>query len=372
MFSAARFSIARRRRKFTKKQLAEISGLDQKTIVRYEAGESSPTAAGLLALARVLGFPVEFFDGEDPDGISLESASFRSLTQIVARERDAALAAGELAFLLNDWVEALFELPAADLIDCKEGTSPEPAASMLRQHWALGERPVKSMVHLLESKGVRVFSLREETKSIDAFSLWRRGVPFVFLNTYKTPERSRFDAAHELGHLVLHRHGGTRGGRSVEDQANQFASAFLMPESSVTARLPAVHSLDQIIKAKKYWGVSTSALNYRLHKLGITSEYQYRGFCIQIMDRYRNSEPDGMEREISKVWDKVFTQLRSEGIHKHRIAQDLDLPVDEVENLVFQLTRLQTIDGSGQGSGVGRGKLELVPVANFSREGTTG
>lgn len=364
MFNAARFSIARRRRKLTKKQLAEAADLDQKSVVRYESGESAPTAAGLAQLAKLLRFPEAFFHGEDPDLISAESASFRSLTQIAARERDAALAAGELAFMLSDWVEGFFVLPESDFIDCKEGTSPEPAAMALREHWALGERPIRSMVHLLESKGARLFSLREETKTIDAFSLWRGQVPFVFLNTYKTPERSRFDAAHELGHLVLHRHGGARGGRSVEDQANHFASAFLMPEASVRARIPAVHSLEHIIKEKKHWGVSTSALNYRLHKLGITSEYQYRNFCIQIAQRFGKSEPQGLQREISKLWDKVFTELRQEGIHKHRIAQDLDLPVDEVENLVFQLTRLQSLDGDGRGSGVGRAKLEIVPTAD--------
>src|SRR3546814_6566541 len=51
----------------------------------------------------------------------------------------------------------------------------------------------------------------EDTKNVDAFSCWRNGQPFVFLNTFKSAERSRFDAAHELAHLVLHRHGGPQG-----------------------------------------------------------------------------------------------------------------------------------------------------------------
>ena len=33
---------------------------------------------------------------------------------------------------------------------------------------------------------------------MDAYSFWRRGVPYVFLNTMKSAERSRMDAAHEL------------------------------------------------------------------------------------------------------------------------------------------------------------------------------
>jgi Zn-dependent peptidase ImmA (M78 family)/DNA-binding XRE family transcriptional regulator len=362
MFNASRLSLARRRRRLSKKLLAETLDLDQKTIIRYESGEVSPPAANVAAIARVLDFPEKFFDGMDLDEPSVESASFRSLSTVPARERESALAAGAIAFMLNDWVEERFVLSPPSLLDCKEGFKPESAAMALRQHWGLGERPIRNLVHLLEAKGVRVFSLRENSKSIDAFSLWRRDIPYVFLNTYKTPERSRFDAAHELGHLTLHKHGGAiGGGRTVEDQANQFASAFLMPESSVRARLQRVQSLDQIVTAKEYWGVSAAALNYRLHKLGMTSEYVYRGYCIQLVERYRNEEPNGIARETSMLWDKVFTELRGDGINKHRIAQDLSLPVPELENLVFQLTRLQSIEGAGLGSGIGRAKLEVIP-----------
>ena len=53
------------------------------------------------------------------------------------------------------------------------------------------------------------------------------------------------------------------------------------------AKLPEVHSVNQLVEAKKYWGVSAAALNYRLHKLGVTSEWQYRTFRIQITERYR-------------------------------------------------------------------------------------
>ncbi|WP_376773772.1 ImmA/IrrE family metallo-endopeptidase [Rhizobium mongolense] len=75
-------------------------------------------------------------------------------------------------------------------------------------------RAAQNMVHLL----VRVFSLVENTRTVDAFSVWRGIRPFVFLNTIKTSEHGRFDAAHELGHLVLPRHGGPSG-RRAEDEA---------------------------------------------------------------------------------------------------------------------------------------------------------
>lgn len=80
----------------------------------------------------------------------------------------------------------------------------------IRNHWGIGERPIGNMVHLLEAKGVRVFSLTERSRRIDAYSLWLEGIPFVFLNTMKTAEHGRTDAAHELGHLLMHRHGAPR------------------------------------------------------------------------------------------------------------------------------------------------------------------
>src|SRR3546814_19715675 len=90
------------------------------------------------------------------------------------------------------------------------------------------------MVHLLESRGIRVFSLSENTKEVDAFSVWRDDAPYVFLNRFKSAERSRYDAAPELAHLCLHKHGGAAAeyrDSSGENEANAFAGAFLMPES---------------------------------------------------------------------------------------------------------------------------------------------
>jgi Zn-dependent peptidase ImmA (M78 family)/DNA-binding XRE family transcriptional regulator len=360
MFNPLRLSLARRRRKFTKKGLAEALGFDQKTIIRYESGEVEPPAESIEALTKALDFPERFFFGEDIDEPQAEAASFRSLSSMPARERDSALAAGALAFLLSDWIDDRFRLPQQDILDLKEGADPESAARMVRQKWDLGERPIKNIVHLLESKGVRVFSLAENTKTVDAFSMWRREQPFVFLNTTKTAERSRFDAAHELGHLVLHKHGGPQGGRAVEDEANQFASAFLMPEAEVRAKMPRVGFLNQIVEGKKYWKVSVAALNYRLHKLGITTDWQYRNFCIQIAERFRISEPYSIDREVSIVWEKVLTQLRESGVTKQHIADELALPVFEVENLVFRLTRMQSIDGRGIGGGKSIANLTVV------------
>ena len=336
MLTPGRLSLARKRRGLTKKGFAEVLGVTPHTVLRYESGEISPSPETLERIAQILDFPTAFLCAPDVDEIVSDAASFRSLTSMTAKDRDAALAAGTLAYLFSDWVDENFSLPEAALIDLK-GENPEVAARSLRQEWGLGEQPIKNMVHLLEAKGVRVFSLVEDTRTVDAFSVWRGTRPFAFLNTIKTAEHGRFDAAHELGHLVLHRHGGPSG-RRAEDEANRFASSFLMPAADVIARLPRIHTLNQIVEAKKRWAVSVMAMIYRLHTLEIISDWQYRMFCIQASDHgYRTSEPFGVQREQSVVWQKVLTALWNERVTKKEIAERLSVPTAEVENLLFGL-----------------------------------
>jgi Zn-dependent peptidase ImmA (M78 family) len=302
--------------------------------MRYEAGKTLPAEDVVPLIAKTLRFPFEFFFGDDVDEPVADTASFRSQTSMSAAIRDAALAAGSIGFLISDYVEARFDLPSIAVPDLSF-YSPEQASRALREEWALGERPISNMIHLLESKGVRVFSLAENSLKVNAFSVWRREKPYVFLNTMKSAENSRFDSAHELAHLTLHQDGRMTG-REAEDQANRFASSFLMPEGDVLAHLPYVHSLDQIIAKKARWKVSVAALNYRLHKLGLTTEWHNRNLCIQIARAgYGKREPYPIEREMSVVWEKVLKTLWTEKVTRAEIAKELHLPPSEVESLVF-------------------------------------
>lgn len=340
MFNPRRLSLARKRRRLTAKRFAELLDMSPVTVTRLERANNEPEPATVAAISRVLEFPETFFFGDDIDELPAQAASFRSLSAMTAREREAALAAGSFAYLLSDWVCARFNLPEPAMIDLSGQRDEDSASRTLRDHWGLGEQPIPNMIKLLESKGVRVFSLAENTKNVDAFSCWRNAIPYIFLNTFKSAEHSRFDAAHELGHLVLHRHGGPhQGGRSAETEANKFASCFLMPTADLEARVRHVSTLDDIVRAKKRWGVSAAALAYRLHKMSFISDWNYRGFCIEMSRRdYRSNEPDGLEPERSVVWQKVLSELWSERVTKDHIAAELSLPAGEIDNLIFGLT----------------------------------
>jgi Zn-dependent peptidase ImmA (M78 family)/DNA-binding XRE family transcriptional regulator len=336
-FNPSRLRVARKRRLLNKTKFAAAIDVDVRTVTGYERGEYEPSPATLALIAKTLRFPAGFFAGDDLHEPVPATASFRSLARMSAANREAALASGALAFLLNDWIERRFTLPAPDVPDLRE-EDPDAAAMALRQQWGLGERPIRNVVHLLEAKGIRVFTLFEDTTEVDAFSLWRAATPFVFLNTMKSAERSRFDAAHELGHLVLHRHAGAPQGREAEHEANRFASAFLMPRGSVLAVAPVFPNLDRLVELKRQWIVSVGAIAYRLHALRLLTDWHYTRLCIEISERgFRTKEPQPAQREMSQVLPKVFAAFREEGTTLGDVADALQIDPEEIDKLVFRL-----------------------------------
>jgi Zn-dependent peptidase ImmA (M78 family)/DNA-binding XRE family transcriptional regulator len=348
MFNPTRLSVARRRRGWTKTRLAAKTGLTVRSITEYEAGRTDPLPETVDRLAVALTFPVAFFRGYDLDEVTPDAASFRALSKLTASKRDQALAAATLALELHRWLSERFRLPQADL-PLLDGEDAERAAEVVRTEWKLGEKPVANMVHLLEAHGVRVFSLAEEYAEADAFSFWYDGFPFVFLNTMKSAERSRMDAAHELAHLVLHRRDDEiPRGREVELDAKRFASAFLMPRAGVLPAAPPFATLEQLVVEKKRWKVSVAALALRLHELGVFSDWHYRSIYMDISRRgYRKKEPHEMRRETSQVLKKILRSLKEEGIGKPEIAAALDLPLHELNALMFGLV-MTSVDGNGE------------------------
>jgi Zn-dependent peptidase ImmA (M78 family)/transcriptional regulator with XRE-family HTH domain len=348
MYNPERVELVRLRLGLTKIGFAERLGVDRKTIQRFENGDaelSKEAQDRLLSLSR---YPKAFFEKTTaPEYPASEGISFRSLRSLTASVRYSTVAAGALAFDFDDWITERYNLPDHALVpDRISVNSPAAAALQVRVAWGIGTRPISNMINLLESRGVRVFSLVHETRHLDAYSLWRNNRPYIFLNTVKTAERSRFDSAHELGHLVLHRHTGSTHPRA-ESEADAFASAFLMPEDDLVAELPRVLSLQQLIEKKTRWGVSAAALAYTLNKLGRISDWHYRGYCIELGKIGGDVERNPMPRETSQVWTKILTDLWRRGMPLARVAQELSIPERELNDLLFGIaTSIEAPNGA--------------------------
>ena len=222
-------------------------------------------------IATALNFPVGFFYGHPTEEPMIEATSFRALSTLTARQRDQAVGGAALALDLAGWIDERFKLPSVDVPKVR-GVDPEAAAIAVRNEWGLGERPIHNMVHLLEAHGVRVFSVTQDCLRVDAFSFWRDDIPYIFLNTMKSAEHRRMDAAHELAHLVLHWGRDVTRARADEQAAHAFGAAFLMPAGSIRALAPRAGRVTDLIRAKHHWNVAVANLAYRMHSLNLLSE----------------------------------------------------------------------------------------------------
>lgn len=334
-FFPERLSWIRKKRGLNKTELAQAIGTDLRSISAYEAGEFAPGEENITKLANVLRVARDFFSKGSLVGPDAAQVSFRSFSKLSSSKRDMALGSAAIAFALSEWIRSRFDLPPNQIPDLRDVGSPEDAAYALRYQWGLGEKPVSNMVHLIESKGVRVFSLDLDIADVDACCTWHNEEPFVFLNTKKSNARRRFDAAHELAHLVLHRH-GNYDGRDTEKDADDFASAFLMPRDGFRATAPRLPDLKNIIPNKSTWGVSVAAYTVRLHRLGLISDWHYRALFKQISQRgYRQVEPYDHPSEMSKLAEIILKELRKDGITVEDIATELGIEHSDINDLLF-------------------------------------
>ncbi|MEW2019582.1 ImmA/IrrE family metallo-endopeptidase [Rhodococcus sp. NPDC076796] len=215
--------------------------------------------------------------------------------------RDQATSYGQVAADIASVIEKYVELPELVLphfsvpLEPDSSPTPEDAARWLRAEWNLPDGPLSHVVRLIENKGIIVVFSTPGASSVDAFSFDTDNRPLIILNPLKDDYyRQRFDAAHELGHLIMHRD-SEPGGRVVEEQANRFASEFLMPEFEIRESLPtSINSRTwvQLGRLKEDWGASMQAILHKSRRLNLLTDGSYRNAMMTVSSRgWRRHEP---------------------------------------------------------------------------------
>lgn len=334
--------ISRQRSRLTKSAFAaklSVSSRDMRRMredADVSAGFADVSAEFINHVAITTGFPAEFFTTEVDLGIS--KPTFRKQATLTAREREAGEAAAKLAKLFWMQVEKEYSLPEPDVPDYSNGDYYFPsgidkatyAASLLREEWGLGTQPVGNIVKLLERHGVRVLSLSEqETRGLSAFTFWGNDeTPYIYLNMVGSTERSRFDAAHELGHLVLHRHHDAAD-VNIEEEADRFASAFLIPKPDLL-RHKLYPTISNIRKNKKRWNVSVAALVRAYRDCGLIDDNRYKYLNIELSrNGWRKNEPDRSPWEVSGVWVAIKKDLWAKSQTVEDLARRALIPVND-------------------------------------------
>lgn len=337
-FDPDRLRIAREASGLLKRELAEQIKVTAAAVSQYEGGRAKPSPHTLNRIARRLGYPVEFFAGDRPvDEAEAGGGFFRKLTRAPTRQRRQAIA---LPLLLSDLVNTIerhVRLPELSVprLDAKASTTlneVEKIAERVRHEWDIPQGPAPHVVRLLESHGVIVVRLRAGSDALDAFSRWFPDHPVVVLYSDKgDASRSRFDAAHELGHLVMHC-AAPHDADWVEDQATWFAAAFLMPAKDIRPELPQGVSWPEYARLKLRWGVSIAALLRRARTLRRLSQDEYLRAMKALSARgWRKHEPNPLGKtEAPLLLEKAIALLREEGITIDALAQESKLPLHQV------------------------------------------
>ena len=333
--------------------LADVLGVTRQAVSQYEKGHQSPAPNVMRRISEVLRLPLHRFlrpVSEQPVG----TIHYRSLKSSAKSFRTRAERRYGWLKEIVTYLRLFVKFPEVRFPDFEVPKNPEELsdpiiedlASQTRRFWGLGDGPISNTLWLLENNGAIIVRHELFANKLDAFSEWSTGdsTPYIVLGSDKASAvRSRFDLAHELAHVVLHRpvqtrlHENSPLYKEMEAQAHRFAGAFLFPERSFASEF-INGSLDSFLALKAKWRVSVQAMIRRASHLGLISEKREKQLWINLTSRgWKTSEPldDTLEPEQPRFLKRSFDLITESGlVPKHQIPFELAMHSKDIEELI--------------------------------------
>jgi Zn-dependent peptidase ImmA (M78 family)/transcriptional regulator with XRE-family HTH domain len=305
--------------------LAEKIGVTRQAISLYEDGQRAPEPEILIRIVQVLQQPIAYFTTSRPATFGRRGTRFfRAFKSKTKRQNTRCEILSDWFAQAASYFSDFVNLPRVSIPEISPPKNRitysddeiEDAATLCRRHWGLGDGPIANVVALLESKGIITARAEFGHKDVSAFSFWEGSRPFIFLGAdHESACRSRYDACHELAHLLLHRGIDTSDLENdldrIEYEADRFSGAFLLPEKTYPMEVFSSR-LATFIHLKNRWKVSAAAQIYRCSELGILDEHQILNLRKQLSaNRWRKREPldDRIPPEIPTVMEKSLNLL---------------------------------------------------------------
>ena len=169
---------------------------------------------------------------------------------------------------------------------------------------------------MLEENGICILAL-ETSSSFHGLATHVNNLPVIVLNKTDTPERRRFTALHELGHLVLDI--VTDDEKEAENFCHRFASAMLMPKEVVEREFGLERkriSTYELVAVKQQFGISVQAVMRRLYDLQVITAGHYKYFCIKI-------SPNRQEVGLGKYVGETNQSYRFQQLIHRLLAEDI-------------------------------------------------
>ena len=315
------------------------NAVSKMTISKYEKCQLAPNSSVLLSLSKALNQPVDYFFR--PFTLSVETVKFRKKKSVLSAKQEKSIRE-QVADLIERYINieeicnaaVQFHSPFAQKISSKEDI--KDCALRLREIWNVGTDGIVNVIELLEEHGIKVMEI-DAPDSFDGLSSMVNDVyPVVILNKNFCPERKRFTALHELGHLLFS-FDSSVSENDEEKLCNLFASEMLILESVFKGLVDSSRhdiSYQELRAIQMQYGISCDAMMYKAASCGIISESRKRYYFINKNRNpsFRNRvEPSIYPNEISTRFNRlVYKALSNEFITVSKASALLHQSVEQV------------------------------------------
>jgi Zn-dependent peptidase ImmA (M78 family)/DNA-binding XRE family transcriptional regulator len=330
----------------TDEQFAEIIGVTRQAVGSYETGAAAPRGEVFSKIIAATGQPPAFFTGTRKWSAGrFRMPNWRSLKRMQRPHRLRVGRRLEWAYYITEFMTDYIDLPPVNLPEIqfdfeKDGHERiEEIADQLRDFWNVGFGPITDLGPVLEYNGIILIEEVVRCDDMDAVSRWQGGRPFILYAAEEDSNpRKLFNLAHELGHIILHTsiEVNSKILDRLENQANRFAGAFLMPRKTF-AREVANTSIDYFLSLKGRWRVAVAAMIYRCKELGILNPHQVKYLWKQMNARgIRKKEPLDTAFPLSKptvLASAIGMLIEAKVKMPSEIAEELLLNAEDIEAL---------------------------------------
>ena len=227
----------------TNAALAEELDVSPTAVGKWLKGPTVPRDGHIDRMGELLHVPPAFFFRSEKVVDLTGLLQFRSSAK--RRKKETTMVERKLEYFTEGAGTLLgqFNLPEyEDIFSDFDPLSLEPGeieimASQIREHWGLGVAPIKTLGNLLFNHGV-VLLRTDLPDSINGFSFFQCGTPFIVLGNNGSNSRDKLTVAHEFGHIILH-HGRLEksiGMLTKEENDKAESDAFLVCWGTVASR----------------------------------------------------------------------------------------------------------------------------------------
>jgi Zn-dependent peptidase ImmA (M78 family)/transcriptional regulator with XRE-family HTH domain len=352
----ARIKALREERSLSQDDLARLFGFkDRQTVSAIETGERRVTADELLLAVEKLGASLDYFTdpfllvGEgrfswrqtNVGSIGL-SGYERNVGRWIAAFRAIAPQVGRATPLLRRALGLTRHSRFEDAMEAGERFAVE---------FELGNVPAARLAEVMENR-LRILVLMVDAfGGISGAACRLPELDVVLINRHEVTGRRHFDLAHELFHILTwdamppehSEESRETGGNRVEQLANNFASAVLMPKTALArygewAKLGDDELVTRLNTAANELLVTASALKWRLVALDWLKPARARAISDAALRNKGHTGREAPKAVVPVLFSKPFMEVIGLAIDEGRISTRraaglLDLAVEDLTEL---------------------------------------